>query len=61
MSQLIGIGVANKMLTIGHTLLKSGQLYKDFGNYNMLKRKLREAGLGAVDMSMFPELTQTAS
>ena len=37
------------------------QVYKDFGNYNMLKRKLREAGLGAVDMSMFPELTQTAS
>ena len=61
MSQLIGVGVANKMLTIGHTLLKRGQLYKDFGNYNMLKRKLREAGLGAVDMSMFPELTQTAS
>ena len=54
--QLIGVKIANKMLTIGFTLMKSGTLYNGFGNYSRLKRKLSQEGLEAIDLSIFPEL-----
>lgn len=54
--QLIGVKMANKMLTIGFTLLKTGKLYNGFGDYSRLKRKLSKEGLGAIDFSMFDEL-----
>ena len=54
--QLIGVKIANKMITIGWTLLRKGELYNGFGNYSLLNRKLKEAGLDAIDRSMFKEL-----
>ncbi len=54
--QLIGVKIANKMITIGWTLLRKGELYNGFGDYSLLRRKLNEAGLGAIDCSMFNEL-----
>lgn len=55
-NQKVAVAVANKILTIGLSLLKSNQLYNAFGDYSMLKRKLREAGLAAIDTSSFPAL-----
>lgn len=52
----IAVHMANKILTIGWTLLKKKELYKGFGDYSRLKAKLRQEGLGAIDCSMFPEL-----
>lgn len=54
----IAVHVANKMLSIGWTLLKKKELYKGFGDYIRLKRKLREEKLSAIDTSMFPELSR---
>ena len=55
--QIIGVKIANKMLTIGWTLLKKRELYNGLGDYSRVKRKLRQEGLGAIDCSMFPELS----
>ena len=54
--QLIGAKIANKMLTIGFTFLKTGKLYNGFGDCSRLKRKLSKEGLGAINLSMFDEL-----
>lgn len=53
--QKVQVAVANKMISIGWTLLKNGQLYSPTPK-EVLKRKLREAGLQAIDTSFFPEL-----
>ena len=49
------VAVANKMVTIGWTLLKKGELYSPTP-INVLKRKLKEAKIEAIDCSFFPEL-----
>ena len=54
--QIIGINIANRMITIGWTLLRKGELYNGFGDYSRLKRKLKQEGLEAIDCSSFPEL-----
>lgn len=54
----IAVHVANKMLSIGWSLLKKKELYKGFGDYSRLKRKLKEEKLSAIDTSMFPELSR---
>ena len=44
-------------VTVQRTLkIRKGELYNGFGNYSLVKRKLKEAGLGAIDCSMFKEL-----
>ena len=53
----IAVHVANKMLSIGWILLRKKELYNGFGDFSRLKRKLREEGLGAIDCSMFPQLS----
>lgn len=53
----IAVHIANKMLSVGWILLRKKELYNGFGDFNRLKRKLREEGLGAIDCSMFPQLS----
>ena len=53
--QKVQVAVANKMVTIGWTLLKKGELYSPTP-INVLKRKLKEAKIEAIDFSSFPEL-----
>ena len=53
--QKVQVAVANKMITIGWTLLKKGELYSPTP-VNVLRRKLKEAKIEAIDCSFFPEL-----
>ena len=50
--QIIGISIANRMITIGWTLQRKGELYNGSGDYSGLKQE----GLEAIDCSSFLEL-----
>lgn len=54
--QRAAVAIANDLVTIGWTLLKKQQLYNGFGDYEYLKRKLRQLKLMAIDSSMYEEL-----
>ena len=54
--QRAAVAFANDLVTIGWTLLKKQQLYNGFGDYEYLKRKLRQLKLMAIDSSMYEEL-----
>lgn len=54
--QKAAIGIANKMLTIGWTLLKNGELYNGCSDYKYLERKLYGNKLTAIDKSMYEAL-----
>lgn len=56
----IAVHIANKMLSIGWTLLKNRELYNGFGDYSRLRRKLKQEGLEAIDCSMFPCLSMAS-
>lgn len=51
--QKAAVAVANKMLTIGWTLLKKGELYNGCDDYKYLERKLYSNKLTAIDKSYF--------
>ena len=53
----IAVHIANKILSLGWVLLRKKELYNGFGDFSRLKAKLRKEGLGAIDCSMFPELS----
>lgn len=53
----VAVAVANKMLTIGWTLIKRCELYKGVSDYSYLNRKLAYNKLTAIDKSIFPELS----
>lgn len=50
------IHVANKLLSIGWSLQRSGRLYAGFGDYKNLKNKLKREKLEGIDTSSFIEL-----
>lgn len=54
--QKTAIAVANKMLTIGWTLLKKGELYNGCPDYKYLERKLKLYKLTAINKSKYQEL-----
>lgn len=56
LGQKAAVAIANKMLSIGWTLIKKRELYNGCKDYKVLKRKLIANKLTAIDTSMFPEL-----
>lgn len=54
--QTVAIHMANKMLTIGWTLLKKKELYHGLGDFRYLKTKLKKIKIETINISSFPEL-----
>lgn len=52
----IAVAVADKILSIGWTLIRRGELYRGCSDYAYLKRKLMTYKITAINTSMFPEL-----
>lgn len=50
--QKAAVAVANRMLTIGYALLKTGSIYRDCENYEYLERKLKANKITAINTSM---------
>ena len=50
--QKAAVAVANRMLTIGYALLKTGSIYRDCENYEYLERKLKTNKITAINTSM---------